>query len=93
MKTVTRKATRKAVKKAAKRAAKKAPAPRPRRSAILIVAALGAVIAAVIAKRALGGNGGDAPSPPDVDRADATWTPQGVQPPIPPEPAASETPQ
>ena len=90
MKTVTRKATKKAVRKATKKAAKKAPSPPPRRSAILIFAAFAAVIAGLVAKRLLSGNGSETPSPPDVDRADATWTPQGVQPRIPPEPAAND---
>jgi hypothetical protein len=89
MKKPTRKATKKAVRKATKKAARKAPSTPPRRSAILIVAAVGAVVAGVVAKRMLSRNETEAPSPPDIDRADATWTPQGVQPPIPADNAAN----
>jgi hypothetical protein len=88
--TSRKRAAKKAVSKATKKAATSAP---PRRSLILIGGALTAVIAAVVAKRVLSGDGQSAPSPPEVDRVGTNGTPQGIQPPIPKESAASESPQ
>jgi hypothetical protein len=82
-----KKTAKKTARKAKKRAAKSGP---PRRSLILVLVAAAGVVAAVVAKRAFGG-ADDYPSPPAVDRAEATWAPQGVQPPIAPEPAVSES--
>jgi hypothetical protein len=56
-----------------------------------VLVAAGGLVAAVIAKRALGAGADEYTMPPAVDRADATWAPQGVQPPIPVEPAVSES--
>jgi hypothetical protein len=59
--------------KAARKAAKSAPPPR---SLALIAAAVLGLIAAVIARKFLGGRDADAPSAPDVEAAGPTWAPQ-----------------
>jgi hypothetical protein len=71
--TLRRKTRKRKLQKAARKAAKSAPPPR---SLALIAAALGGLIAAVIAKKFLTGRDADAPPAPDVNAAGPTWAPQ-----------------
>jgi hypothetical protein len=83
------KTVRKTARKTGGKVAKKVAKTRPvKRSLILIGAAVGAVAAAFVAKKALGGGGDQAPDRTDsnVERADATWSPTSV-----PTPASKES--
>jgi hypothetical protein len=70
--TLRRNTRKRKLQKAARKAAKSAPPPR---SLALIAAAVLGLIAAVIARKFLGGRDADAPSAPD-EAAGPTWAPQ-----------------
>ena len=70
----TRNSKKRKLEKTARRAAKAAPPPR---SLALIAAALGGLIAAVIAKRFLGSRD-EQPPAPIIESHGTTWSPQSV---------------
>lgn len=71
--TLRRHSRKRKLEKAARKAAESAPPPR---SLALILAAVGGLIAAVIARKFLGGRDADAPPAPDVNAAGPAWAPE-----------------